>query len=157
MNSIDLQNLSGYQEDPKGLRDFQRPYLAPSLAGVVIALAGFVLLISEMEASHYYRGQQMGFLDKLWFGFQKLAKGAGVQAGVDWFIPPTIFIGGLLLAGLTMLVMSRATPVSSISNLKMEKYWNANADPGCTEIVYVDRSSKTYFRRVFVRRGGRYN
>jgi hypothetical protein len=153
MDNINLEELSGYQEDEKGLRDFQRPYLIPSLLGMAIALTGFVLMISEMEASHHYRGQELTFLDKVWFHFEKVMQEAGVAPGVHGYLPAAFFAGGLILLSATMLVMARATPVSSISKNKMEKYWNANPDPGVTEIIYVDRSSRTYFRRVFATRG----
>jgi hypothetical protein len=153
MESINLEELSGYQEDKKGLRDFQRSYLILSLLGMAIALTGFVLMISEMEASHYYRGQEFTFLDKVWFHFEKVTQEAGVTPGVHWYLPVALFSGGLLISLATMLVMARSTPVSSISKNKMEKYWNANPDPGVSEIIYVDRFSRTYFRRVFATRG----
>jgi hypothetical protein len=75
MDSIDLQDFSGYQEDPKGLRDFERPYLIPSLLGMAIAIAGFLLMIAEMEASHYHRGGKVTLLDKLWFRFERISNG----------------------------------------------------------------------------------
>jgi hypothetical protein len=153
MDKISLEELSGYQKDDKGLRDFQRAYLLPSLLGVVIAIMGFVLMIAEMDASHYYRGGEVTFLDKVWFQFESLTRQAGIGAGVHRYLPAAVFIGGLAFLALTMLCMGLATPVSSISREKMEKYWNANPDPGQTEIIYVDRSSKTYFRRVFATLG----
>jgi len=157
MDKINLDELSGYQEDKKGLSDFQRPYLIPSLLGFAIAIAGFILLIAEMDASHYHRGGEISFLDRIWFHFEKLTREVGVASGVHGYLPATIFAGGLALLAVTMFFMSLATPISSISNMKMEKYWNANPDPGSTEIIYVDRSSKTYFRRVFARCGRDFN
>jgi len=152
MDSINLEELSGYQEDEQGLRDFQRPYLIPSLLGMVIALTGFILMIAEMETSHHYRGQEITFLDKVWFHFENVTKEAGIDSGIHWYLPAAFFAGGLLLSLATMFVMALATPLSSVSKNKMEKYWNANPDPGVTEIIYVDRSSRTYFRRVFAAR-----
>jgi hypothetical protein len=67
LETIDLNELQGYEEDTKGLRDFQRPYLFPSLLGMATVLTGFVLAISEMQASHYYRGQTPDFCRR--FGF----------------------------------------------------------------------------------------
>jgi hypothetical protein len=120
---------------------------------MALALTGFVLMLAEMEASHYHRGEEVSFLDKVWFHFERVTKQAGVDSGVHWYLPAAFFAGGLIISLATMLVMARATPVSSISKNKMEKYWNANPDPGVTEIIYIDRSSKTYFRRVFAARG----
>jgi len=149
MESINLEDLFDYQEDKKGLRDFQRPYLIPSLLGMALAIAGFLLMIAEMEASHYHRGGEVTLLDKLWFHFEKITNEAGVGLGIHGYLPASIFAGGLILFAATILFMALATPVSSISKIKMEKYWNANPEVGETEMIYVDRSSKTYFRRVF--------
>ncbi len=149
MDKINLDELSDYQEDLKGLSNFQRSYLIPSLLGFAIAVAGFILVIAEMEASHYHRGAQVTFLDNVWFHFEKITKEVGVASGVNACLPAAIFAGGLALLAVTMFFMSLVTPISSISSLKMEKYWNANPRPGDREIIYVDRSSKTYFRRVF--------
>jgi hypothetical protein len=153
MTSIDLRELAGYQEDAKGLSNFQRPYLIPSLLGIVIALGGFVLMIAEMEASHYYSGQKAGTLDLIWFRYEKLVHGASFLSGVSSYLPTALFASGLLIFAGTMFCMAKATPVSSISKQKMEKYWNANPKRGAREIIYVDRPSKTYFRRVFASQG----
>lgn len=153
MDTISLDELSGYREDEQGLRNFQRPYLLPSLLGMAVAIAGFILMIAEMEASRYYRNAPLTFLDKVWFQFESLTREVGIGVGIHWYLPAGIFIAGVGLLALTMLVMAASTPVSSISNLKMEKYWNANPDPGASEMIYVDRSSRTYFRRVFATRG----
>ncbi len=152
MDRINLEDLSDYQEDKKGFRDFQRPYLIPSLLGMAMALLGFLLTIAEMEASHYHHGGEVTFLDKLWLHFEGITNEAGISLGLHRYLPVIIFVGGLALFAITMLVMALATPVSSISKMKMKKYWNANPEPGVREIIYVDRSSKTYFRRVFAAR-----
>jgi S-adenosylmethionine:diacylglycerol 3-amino-3-carboxypropyl transferase len=73
----------------------------------------------------------------------------GIHPPIQAYLPAAFFVGGLLFLAGTILCMGRATPVSSISGAKMEKYWNANAAPGVREIIYVDRQSRTYFRRVF--------
>ena len=152
MNSIKLEELSDYSEDKKGLGDFQRTYLFPSLLGIVIALTGFLLIIAEMEASHHQHGTNATLLDKLWVSFEKMTSETGVGTGIHWYLPGAVFAAGLILCAITMLLMSLATPVSSISKMKMEKYWNADAEPGVSEIIYVDRSSRTYFRRVYAAR-----
>jgi hypothetical protein len=154
MEKINLNELADYEEDAKGLSNFQKPYLPPSLLGLAITLGGFVLLISEMEASHYYRGEKAGTMDLIWFRFEKMMHAAGSISATTSYLPTFIFVAGLLIFLATMFVMSRATPVSSISGQKMEKYWNANPDRGAREIIYVDRPSKTYFRRVFASSGG---
>jgi hypothetical protein len=153
MESIDLKELSGYEEDAKGLSNFQRPYLIPSLLGMAVALGGFVLMIAEMEASHYYRGQKAGTLDLIWFRYEKLVHGASFLSGVSSYLPAALFVSGLLIFAGTMFCMATATPVSSISKQRMEKYWNANPKRGEREIIYVDHPSRTYFRRVFASRG----
>jgi len=155
MESINLAELSGYQEDAETLSKFQRPYLAPSLLSMGIALLGFLLFISEMEATHYYLGQTPGFLQELWFHVEGLLKPTGASPLLRACLPGILFFGGVIAGFLTMFAMSRATPISCVSGQRMEKYWNATPDrPGDREIVYVDRSSRTYFRRVFASTSG---
>jgi len=155
MESIDLAELAGYREDADGLRNFQRPYLLPCLGAMAIAMAGFILMISEMEAGHYHRGSVPSALDKIWFQFQKFELEMGAMPKSLGYIPVVIFLTGLLICAGTMAYMALASPPSSVPNGKMERYWNANpASPGDKEIVYVDRAARTYFRRVFVSRSG---
>jgi hypothetical protein len=155
MGSIDLAELTGYREDAEVLRKFQRPYLLPCIGAMVIAIAGFVLMISEMEASHYHHGSIPNVLDKIWFQFQRFGLGMGAMPQSLDYLPIIIFAAGLLIFAGTMTYMAMASPPSSIPNVKMERYWNANPDrPGDKEIVYVDRAAQTYFRRVFVSRSG---
>jgi hypothetical protein len=150
MDKIDLAELSGYQEDFETLNKFQRPYLLPSLGAIILALCGFLLFIAEMQASHFQRGQQAGFLDTVWFDFVSTLKSVGVSGSLISCLPAIVFFGSLAAFATTMFIMSRVTPVSCISGQRMEKYWNATPDqPGDREIVYVDRTSRTYFRRVF--------
>jgi hypothetical protein len=149
LKTIDLNELAGYEEDAKGLRDFQRAYLFPSLLGLAVTLGGFFLVIAEMQASHLYRGQTPGFLQRVWLSFESAAPGIGLHPPLQAYLPAALFVGGLLFLAGTMLIMARATPVSGVSGEKMEKYWNADAAPGVREIIYVDRESHTYFRRVF--------
>jgi len=149
MDKIDLAELSGYQEDIETLQKFQRPYSLPSLGAVVFALCGFLLFISEMQASHFQRGQLSGILDTVWIDFAGAFKGVGAPGALISCLPAILFFGGLAAFATTMFVMSQATPVSCVSGQRMEKYWNATPDrPGDREIVYVDRTSRTYFRRV---------
>jgi hypothetical protein len=155
MDSIDLAELSGYQEDKETLNKFQRPYLAPSLTAFVVALFGFLLTFAEMQSSNYYHGEPTGFLDRIWFHFEGTLARAGAPPLVISSLPPTLFFGGLAAFTTVIFAMSRAIPVSCVSGQRMEKYWNATPDrPGDREIVYVDRSSRTYFRRVFVSTSG---
>ena len=155
MDKINLAELSGYQEDLETLQKFQRPYLLPSLAGMVLALFGFLLFISEAQASHFHRGQQPGFLDTVWFDFENTLKGFGASPLLISWLPAIIFFGSLAALATTMFVMSQVTPISCVSGQRMEKYWNATPDrTGDREIVYVDRTSRTYFRRVFASTSG---
>jgi hypothetical protein len=150
MDKIDLAELSGYQEDFETLNKFQRPYLLPSLGAIILALCGFLLFIAEMQASHFQRGQKAGSLDTVWFDYEGALKGVGAPGSLISCLPAILFFGGLAAFATTMFVMSRATPVSCVSGQRMEKYWNATPDqPSDREIVYVDRTSRTYFRRVF--------
>jgi len=154
MNTIRLDELDGYTEDPQALRRFERPYLIPSLAGFVVALIGLVLLIAEMQASHYYRGQSAGILDRLWFKFVQVALQNGLNLGERDAAPVVVFVGGLLILAGTVLRQALATPNASLPGTRMEKYLNADAPPGNKEIIYVDRAARTYFRRLFINRSG---
>lgn len=153
MDKINLKELSGYQVDENGLRDFERPYFVPSLLAVGITIAGFVLMIGEMESAHFHQDAEISLLNRFWFYFERTTHAAGVSLGICRYLPAVLFVGGLVLFLAIMVRMALATPLSRVSNKKMEKYWNANPDPGCTEVIYVDRFSKTYFRRIFARRG----
>jgi hypothetical protein len=146
MKSITLQEISGYQEDKKGLSNFQRPFLIPSLLGLAIALAGFVLFIASCDSRQV--SSPPGFMNKLWAHAERLMTQVGIAREWHGAVPIIFFFGGILFLFLTTFCMRWATPKSGISGMKMEKYWNADAPPGVREIIYIDRSSRTFFRRV---------
>ena len=54
---------------------------------------------------------------------------------------------------LVIFAMYRATPISSHTGRPMEKFRYMGDDAASLEVAYVDRDSKTYFRRVFLKRG----
>jgi hypothetical protein len=153
MKTITLDELAGYREDPKSLRNFERAYLPPSLLGVIFIVAGLVLFVAESNSGHSaFKG---GFTDAIWIRFKELLGNLGIPVAFQAYAPFAIFSCGVLLFLGTILWMRMATPRSAVSGLKMEKYSNASPTPGVSEIIYVDRSSKTYFRRVFATRSRR--
>lgn len=147
MESIELTDLAGYREDSEARRRFERPYLPASLSGLALALMGFFLVISEMNASHYIKGRPVGFLDGVWFSFVKLVSQFPISTTVLNCLPAMFFAGGLIALLLVSWRMGTAVPTNS-AGLKMERYWNANAPSGYREMIYVDRANQTYFRRV---------
>lgn len=152
MDKIRLKELSEYREDATGLRNFQRPYFAAAFLGVILAIAGFILIVAEIEARGGHHGWDLTVMGKVWLRFEQLINQASMNPEIHWYVPAALFLIGLGVFLSTMVSMALATPTSRVSGEKLEKYWSADAESGSKEIVYVDRSAKTYFRRVYVRR-----
>jgi len=148
MDMIDLRDIPGFERDDQALRDFERPFLLPSLLGLAMTLSGMLLLIAE-DTSSNRRPVEETFLNRIWSEFKNGATDLGLGPTTINYLPITFFFGGMVLFLITILCMARSTPISKRSNQKMEKYWNAHPDPGSKEMVYVDRPSRTFFTRVF--------
>jgi hypothetical protein len=148
MESINLDDLAGFQEDAQARRDFERPYFLPSFSGFLMALVALPLMFGEMGADPY-GAKQRSFLSSVWFQCDATARQFAAFKNIHGWLPGILFGLGFLIFMVTSSFLNRAVPVSRVSGQKLEKYWNAKPLlPGNREIVYVDRAARTYFIRV---------
>ncbi|HEX8371726.1 MAG TPA: hypothetical protein VF585_03025 [Chthoniobacterales bacterium] len=77
--------------------------------------------------------------------------------GVGWRTSNLLLTGILVGSGfvifmITIWIMFRATPRSSLTGLPLEKFRYVGRDAERLEVAYVDRHAKTYFRRTYSKR-----
>ncbi len=123
MKTITIEELEseGYSEDPNGRKEFERPYLIPSLVGLSAFVICFILLV---------RGKVS-------------ARVGMISVGSAW-----------LFCGATILIGYLSRPKSKLTGKPLIKYQNRSPDSDVRlELIYVCPDSKTFFRRVFMRKG----
>lgn len=127
---ITLAELTNLKLDPDSARCFERRYFPGSLGGTGLGFGGYGL---GAALRHF------GWITDAVWAFIVIGSFAAGTAVLIW----------------TNHRMMRARPRSIRSGEAMEPFIIADIEaPDHYEIAYVDHASGTYFRRIYVERGG---
>ena len=127
---ITLSDLSRLELDTQSARRFERRFYSGLLGGAGLAFAG----VAGTTALHH---------------FNAISDGVFATAFI------ACFVLGLILCLCTHHRMMRALPRSSQGGHEMAPFIIQDLEaPDHYELAYVDQTSGTYFRRLYVERGG---